>query len=75
MREGLGRHDWDQTATLWVALVEPNRDRKKRSRPFSAQDIHPYVLRKPKKQPQPERARPEDLALLKQVFTRKKKHG
>jgi hypothetical protein len=42
MAEGRLRHAWDQTALLWVALAEPNRDPKQRSKPFTIFDVHPY---------------------------------
>ena len=45
MARGRLMHQWDQTAELWVALAEPNRDTKKRPKPFTIFDRHPYRKR------------------------------
>lgn len=29
-------------AVLWVAIAEPNRNRKKHPRPFTVNDVHPF---------------------------------
>ena len=36
-------HDWDIGAKLWVALLEPHRDRTKQPTPFHESEIHPYM--------------------------------
>jgi hypothetical protein len=43
MAEGRMRERWNHTSLLWAAIAEPNRDRKKRSRPFEPADVHPYL--------------------------------
>ena len=42
MAQGVETLRWDHTATLWAALVEPHRNSKVRSEPFTPLDIHPY---------------------------------
>ncbi len=46
MAEGRRREMWDHTSLLWAAMAEPNRDRKKRSRPFTPADVHPFAPRR-----------------------------
>lgn len=43
MAEGKRKDDWHHTAKLCVMLAEPHRDRKKRSKPYSEEDFHPYA--------------------------------
>jgi hypothetical protein len=42
MAESRSRELWDHTATLWPALVNPNRDTKEHPKPYTFFDIHPY---------------------------------
>lgn len=42
MAEARMRSEWDQTALLWQALAEPNRDREERSEPYTIFDVHPF---------------------------------
>lgn len=45
MAEGRQRSQWDQTAVLWHAIAEPNRNADEQPRPFSPADVHPYRTR------------------------------
>lgn len=38
------RIDWNHTASILAMLAEINRDHKKRSKPFSAEDFHPDII-------------------------------
>ena len=37
------RAEWRQTASLIAATFEPHRDRKKRAKPYSADDFDPFA--------------------------------
>jgi len=43
MADGRLRSEWRQTASLIAATFEPHRDRKKRNKPYSADDFDPFV--------------------------------
>jgi hypothetical protein len=43
MAEAQASAQWDHTAALLAMLAEPHRDKKKRSRPFTPADFHPFV--------------------------------
>lgn len=42
------RHNWDGTSIIWATLLNINRDPKKRAKPFSPEEIHPFLT--PQKQ-------------------------
>ncbi len=41
------RERWNHTSLLWAAIAEPNRDRRKRSQPFTPDDVHPFAVGRP----------------------------
>lgn len=43
MARGRVRLEWDQTATLWVPLAEPLRDKSEHPEPFRVHDVHPLL--------------------------------
>lgn len=61
---------WNHTAHLLATLLNVNRDLSK-GKPIEPHQLHPYMSGKPKRKRK--KADKEDLALLKEVFTRKKK--
>lgn len=48
MTEARRKDQWDHTADLLVALSEPHRDRKRRPRPYTSEDFHPFHRDKPR---------------------------
>ncbi len=50
MAEGRSRSLWAHTSNLMWAIVEPQRDRKKRRKPYTPQDFNPHVERRQIKQ-------------------------
>ncbi len=47
MAEGRQEADWAQTSLLAVLLAEPNRNKKKRSKPFTADEFNPFAKQRP----------------------------
>jgi len=45
MSEAVQVDEWNRTALLAVLLANPNRDTKKRPRPYGVSDFHPYAKR------------------------------
>lgn len=50
MARGRMEHDWSQSSELLAALVNPYRDPKKRSRPYTADELNPMIHHR-KRQP------------------------
>jgi hypothetical protein len=48
MAEGKSERLWDHTAAVIATIAEVNRDRKKRSRPYTPAEFHPHVKQKRK---------------------------
>jgi hypothetical protein len=43
MAEGVAKERWNHTSQLLATLCEINRNPKKRRRPFTADEFHPYL--------------------------------
>ena len=52
MAEARRWHDWDGVSVLWALTAEINRDAKRRAKPFTPADVHPY-MRAAKEKPRP----------------------
>lgn len=62
MAEGRGRLEWAQTAEVLCVLYNVHRDRKERSKPFTADEFNPYLCGRQRRRPgMDDKA---DLALL-----------
>lgn len=48
MARGKREHDWSLASHVMALLAEINRDRKKRRRPFRAEEFNPMVSVRPK---------------------------
>ena len=45
MAEGVAKERWNHTSQLLAMLCEINRNPKKRRRPFTADEFHPFLRR------------------------------
>jgi len=45
MAEGVAKERWNHTSQLLATLCEINRNPKKRRRPFTADEFHPFLRR------------------------------
>ena len=61
MAEARRSSEWDAPAELWALTAELNRDTKKRGKPFTSDDIHPF--RRP-----PEQSKPRPLKEARRHF-------
>lgn len=52
MAEAKRSTDWDAPSVLWALWAELHRDEKRRSKPFTAADVHPFY-EATKEQPRP----------------------
>ena len=43
MAEARRSADWDGPSLLWALTAELHRDAKKRSKPFTPADVHPFL--------------------------------
>ncbi len=51
MAGGRQRERWQHTSQVLAMLAEPNRDRKKRTTPYTADDFDPFADKGRKKKP------------------------
>lgn len=72
MADGRNKANWDHTAAVLCALANIHRDAKKRSRPFSPAEFHPYEDRRrslrEQAAPRQALARDDARALFESVF-------
>lgn len=63
------RHDWKQTSMLLTIMANANRDTKKRKRPFHPDDFMPPDLVEGIRRVSGIRLTPQNLRVLKPLFT------
>lgn len=47
LHEGASIDRWHHTSAVLFQFAEANRDRKKRSRPFTPDEFHPWMIEEP----------------------------
>lgn len=48
-KRGVSREQWSHTSAIIAYLLEPHRDPKQRSRPYSPDDFNPFSKRHPER--------------------------